>query len=68
MASGRLAAGQITAYATMILSAQYRMHVFLILVIKNFARLIQWDCSGAVVTAPIRYDTEPFLFDFFIRY
>ena len=65
---GCLTAGQITAYATSILSAQYRMHTFLILILKPFARLIQWDHGGVVVMAPIYYDQEPHLFDFFIRY
>ena len=60
--------GQITVYATSALGTQYRMHVFLILIIKNVARLIQWDHGGAVVTALIDYDKEPFLLDFLIRY
>ncbi|KAH9015180.1 hypothetical protein EDB84DRAFT_1277390 [Lactarius hengduanensis] len=66
--SGRLVAGQITAYATLVLSAQYRTHTFLVLIFKNYARLIRWDRSGAVVTAPIYYDNEPHLLDFFVRY
>jgi hypothetical protein len=65
---GCLTAGQITAYATSILSAQYRTHIFFVLILKPFARLIRWDRGGAVVTAPIYYDQEPHLFDFFIRY
>ncbi|KAF8489211.1 hypothetical protein F5888DRAFT_1747923, partial [Russula emetica] len=47
--------GQITAYATAIMSAQY-------------ARLIRWDRSGAVVTEPIYYNSQPHLFDFLVRY
>ena len=65
---GILTAGQITAYATSALGAQYRTHIFLILIIKNVARLIRWDRGGAVVTAPIDYDKEPFLLDFLICY
>ena len=65
---GRHVAGQITAYATSILSAQYRTHVFLILIVKDSARLLRWDRGGAVVTAPIPYNTDPHLLDFFIRY
>lgn len=61
-------AGQITAYATMILGAQYRTHTFSVLIIGEYARLIRWDRAGAVVTAPIYYDAKPHLFDFFIRY
>jgi hypothetical protein len=66
--AGRHVAGQITAYATLTLGAQYRTHVFLVLIIKKIARLIRWDRGGAVVTAPIHYDNEPFLLDFLIRY
>jgi hypothetical protein len=66
--SGRQVAGQITAYATLVLSAQYCTHVFSILIIKNFTRLIRWDRGGAVVTAPIYYNDESFLLDFLIRY
>lgn len=60
--------GQITAYATSILSAQYRTHLFSVLVLKDSARLIRWDRGGAVVTDPIAFNTEPHLLDFFIRY
>lgn len=59
--------GQITAYATSHMSAQYRTHVFFVLICKDYARLIRWDRSGAIVTDPIYYDEESHLFDFFIR-
>jgi hypothetical protein len=36
---GCLTAGQITAYATSILSAQYRTHIFFVLILKPFAIL-----------------------------
>ena len=49
-------AGQITAYASFALSAQYRTHLFLILIIKDFAKLIRWDRGGAVVTEPIYFN------------
>ena len=61
-------AGQITAYATSILSAQYRTHTFLVLIFKASARLLRWDRGGAVVTAPIYYNQDPHLLDFFICY
>ncbi|KAH9038183.1 hypothetical protein EDB85DRAFT_2141936 [Lactarius pseudohatsudake] len=38
--SGRHVVGQIVAYATLVLSAQYRTHTFLVLVFKHSARLI----------------------------
>jgi Fungal protein kinase len=66
--SGRKVAGQITAYATWVLSAQYRTHVFLVLVLKDFSRLIRWDRGGAVVTAPIYHNQEPHLLDFLTRF
>jgi len=66
--SGHQVAGQITAYTTLVLSAQYHMHTFLVLVFKKYARLIRWDCSGAVVTAPMYYDDETHLLNFFVHY
>ena len=50
------------------MSAQYRTHVFSVLICDNHARLIRWDRSGAIVTGQIPYNTEPHLFDFFIRF
>ena len=66
--AARHVAGQITGYATQMLSAQYRTHAFTILVFKEFSRLIRWDRAGAIVTAPINHDDDPFLYDFLIRY
>ncbi|KAI9456113.1 hypothetical protein BJY52DRAFT_1188014 [Lactarius psammicola] len=65
---GRQTARQITAYATSVLSAQYCTHTFLLLIIKDFARLIQWDRGGVVVTAPIFYNQDPDLLQFLICY
>ena len=65
---GHQVAGQITAYATSILSAQYRTHTFLVLIFKSSARILRWDRGGAVVTAPIYFNEDPHLLDFFIRY
>ena len=65
---GRQVAGQITAYATLILSAQYHTHTFLVLVFKSSARILRWDHGGAVVTAPIYFNEDPHLLDFFICY
>ena len=61
-------AGQIIAYAAMLLGAQYRTHIFSVLIIKDYARLIRWDRGGAVVTEPVNYETESYLLDFLIRY
>ncbi len=62
------ALGQLTAYATAILSAQYRTHMFMVFIVRDHARLIRWDRSGAVVTEAIPFDTQSYLFDFFIHY
>ena len=50
-------AGQITAYAAVLLGAQYRTHAFSILIFKDHAGLLRWDRSGAVVTAPVYYNS-----------
>jgi hypothetical protein len=60
--------GQLTAYAASILSAQYRTHMFMVFIMNDYARLIRWDHSGVVFTKPILFNTESYLFDFFIRY
>jgi serine/threonine protein kinase len=65
---GISALGQITSYVTSHLSSQFRTHAFFVLIVHNYARIIRWDRGGAVVTAPIRFDEEPHLFDFFIRF
>jgi Fungal protein kinase len=66
--AARLTCGKITAYATSHMSAQYRTHAFSILICSDYARLIRWDRSGAIVTDPILYNEAPELFDFFIRF
>jgi hypothetical protein len=61
-------AGQITAYATLILGNQYRTHTFLVLILRDFARLLRWDRGGVVVTERFDYDHYPYLFQFLVRY
>lgn len=60
--------GQLTAYDTTLLGSQYRTHTFMTLITGAHVRLIQWDCSGAVVTEPIYYNMQPHLFNFFTCY
>lgn len=60
--------GQITAYATAILSAQYRTHLFMVLIVGEYARLIRWDRGGAVVTKRIEFNEVSHLFDFLVWY
>src|SRR5260370_12772069 len=38
--------GQLTAYTTSILSAQYCMHMFMVFIFNDYARLIRWACNG----------------------
>ncbi|KAI9433375.1 hypothetical protein F5148DRAFT_113471 [Russula earlei] len=64
----RLACGQIIAYAASHMSAQYRTHIFSVLICSDYARLIRWDRSGAIVTEPMYYDTAPELLEFFILF
>lgn len=64
----RAVVGQITAYATQILSSQYRTHAFTVLICHNLARLIRWDRAGAIVTEPIYYNDDSYLHDFLTRY
>ena len=60
--------GQITAYVTMLLGTQYRTHVFLILIVRDIARLLRWDRGGAVVSEAFDYNDHPHLFEFLVRY
>ncbi len=60
--------GQMTAYAMLIMGTQYRTHTFSVLIVKDIARLLQWDCSGAVITKPFPYNNESYLFDFLFHY
>ena len=50
------------------MGAQYRTHVFMVLIVKDYARLIQWDRSGVVVTESIKFNEQQHLYDFFICY
>jgi hypothetical protein len=56
--------GQITSYAAAQLGAQYRTHIFSVLIVGSFARIIRWDMEGAIVTCTFNYNTEPHLADF----
>ncbi|KIM74741.1 hypothetical protein PILCRDRAFT_25867, partial [Piloderma croceum F 1598] len=60
--------GQITSYAAAQLGSQFRTHIYSILVIKDYARVIRWDRTGAIVTEPIYYNVDPTLAEFFRRY
>jgi asparagine synthetase B (glutamine-hydrolysing) len=60
--------GQITSYAAAQLGSQFRTHIFSVLIVRDTARLLRWDRSGAIVTESFRYNTCSLLPDFFTRY
>ena len=45
--------GQICAYATAHMAAQFRTHVFSLLVFPKYARILRWDRAGVIVTGKI---------------
>ncbi|TFY51109.1 hypothetical protein EVG20_g11163, partial [Dentipellis fragilis] len=56
---GKETRGQITAYAAAMLELQFRTFVFSVLIMGEFARLIRWDRSGAIVTRAFNYQEDP---------
>ena len=66
--AGRDTLGQITAYAAAQFGAQFRTHVYSILIVKDTARILRWDRSGTLVTEAIKYNESPHLAEFFRRY
>lgn len=60
--------GQITSYAAVQLGAQFRTHIYSVLIVKNTARILRWDRSGTIVTEAFEYDQSPHLAEFFRRY
>ena len=59
--------GQVTSYATAHLAAQFRTHVFSILLFRKSARLMRWDRAGVIVSERIRLD-KSMLARFFWRF
>jgi Fungal protein kinase len=66
--SGHDTLGQITLYAAAQLGSQFCTHIYSVLIVKDYARLIRWDRSGAIVTEAIPYNMNPALAEFFRRY
>ncbi|KAH9026933.1 hypothetical protein EDB83DRAFT_2319707 [Lactarius deliciosus] len=60
--------GQIVNYIAAQMGCQYRTHTFLVLVVKDYARLTRWDCGGVIVTDRIEYNKSPEFLEFFERY
>ncbi|GJJ09173.1 hypothetical protein Clacol_003395 [Clathrus columnatus] len=65
--AGRRTLGQITAYAAAQQAAQFRTHIFSVLVFPKHARLFRWDRSGVVVTERFPLCSRYFL-EFFHLY
>ncbi len=63
-----MALGQLTVYATAVLSSQYCTHMFIVFIVGQYARLIRWNRGGAVVTEKIDFNSQPHLFHFFVHY
>ncbi|GJJ09174.1 hypothetical protein Clacol_003396 [Clathrus columnatus] len=65
--AGRRTLGQITGYAAAQQAAQFRTHIFLVLVLSKHARLFRWDRSGVVVTERFPLCSQYFM-EFFYLY
>ncbi|OBZ74091.1 hypothetical protein A0H81_06327 [Grifola frondosa] len=50
---------QLRAYAETAMDHEHRTHLYSVLVLHKFARLIRWDRSGAVVTDKFNYKAHP---------
>ncbi|OBZ74235.1 hypothetical protein A0H81_06328 [Grifola frondosa] len=60
---------QLRAYAETAMDHEHRTHLYSVLVLHKFARLIRWDRSGAVVTDKFNYKAHPeILEEFFWRF
>ncbi|TFK62767.1 hypothetical protein BDN72DRAFT_736789, partial [Pluteus cervinus] len=59
--------GQITSYATAHQAAQFRTHIFSLLVFKQSARILRWDRSGVVVTERFSLSETNHMYDFIRR-
>jgi hypothetical protein len=66
--AARALIGRIGTYVAVQLGLQYRTHAFFVLIIGDYARLMRWDRSGAIFTAPIKYNEKPELLEFFMAY
>ncbi|OBZ73978.1 hypothetical protein A0H81_06530 [Grifola frondosa] len=53
------ARGQLAYYARQIQARQHRQFLFMIVIIKDHARLLRWDRVGAVISKPFNYIKFP---------
>ncbi|GJJ12210.1 hypothetical protein Clacol_006451 [Clathrus columnatus] len=66
-AQGRDTLGQITTYTVAQKAAQFRKHIFSLLIFKGYGRILFWDWSGIIVTERFRL-TNDYFAEFFWRY
>ncbi|OBZ73860.1 hypothetical protein A0H81_06311 [Grifola frondosa] len=60
---------RLSSYAEMAMGRAHRTHIYTVLVMGTFARLIRWDRSGAVMTDKFQYKEHPeILGEFFWRF
>ncbi|KIM56067.1 hypothetical protein SCLCIDRAFT_10810 [Scleroderma citrinum Foug A] len=61
--------GQITSYATAHLGKQFRLFTFLVIIIRDMARIMHWERAGSTITNAFNYKQNPeFLINFFRRF
>jgi hypothetical protein len=60
--------GQIGTYVAVQTDSQFRTHIFFVLIVGDYARLMRWDRSGVIFTDPIDYNHQSELVEFFQRY
>ncbi|KAF9520319.1 hypothetical protein BS47DRAFT_1335924 [Hydnum rufescens UP504] len=67
--TGKSTRGQLASYAAAIMTTQFRVHLFSVLVCGRNARLIRWDRAGAIITNSFDYvDESDILAEFFWNY
>ncbi|KAF8632530.1 hypothetical protein AX17_004816 [Amanita inopinata Kibby_2008] len=59
--------GQITRHATAHVAAQFRTHIFMVLIFSQYARLLRWDRAGVIVTKKFSFGS-PSIAEFYWRY
>ncbi|KAG7096462.1 hypothetical protein E1B28_003895 [Marasmius oreades] len=65
---GILCRGEIASYAAALLTVQYRVFFFQMVIFGQYARFIRWDRSCAIVSERFSYIEEPeLIFEFYFR-
>ncbi|GJE97322.1 hypothetical protein PsYK624_135380 [Phanerochaete sordida] len=58
--AGKDARAQLEEYALEILAHQHRVHIFMLHISKNAARVSRWDRAGCIVSEPVDLSTAKF--------